>query len=543
MPFTHRTAVSRLAVALMAACLGITAAAAHGRRVADGLKPTQLDITNDTTHRYGEPEIAVNPTNPNNLVYYVMSNMLTYKCEASGNSNCTKFSNGAPNGEFATAGWISTHVFVSFDRGRSWRAVNFPSIPAYRGFTGESTDHSDLISRGDPMVTVTAGGTFYIGWDAMHLGFQNIPGYGVIGSLIDGGIAVSKSTDGGRTWSVPVLTGTGVDRPWMTTDLSTGAVYEASSGFVNGSMSTGNPALPIFSSPPDRYVVSSRDGVSWTAPEPLGGGGFSGSKGSFMAAAYGRLAATFRATTNAACEFFVSAAAPCVVFETSTDSGMDWTRHPVPGLATSTGTILVAANPVRRGTFTVSALDAGGTRNLVVVTHDYGSSWTGPSVVTDDPGTTKFKTWINYAPDGVLALMWRSVLPTSSATGSPTSSATLQPDTDTAQALLIRRHCGYLGCGLERDANDDPAPPGSYQVWAAVSNDSGKSFSLPLRISSAPSPPPDPNMLGGTDDTSVVALSNQDVFVGWGDWRPGDVAGFFSAVKLQAFHYPGDHRR
>jgi hypothetical protein len=42
-------------------------------------------------------------------------------------------------------------------------------------------------------------------------------------------------------------------------------------------------------------------------------------------------------------------------------------------------------------------------------------------------------------------------------------------------------------------------------------------------------------MSAGTDDTSVIALSGQDAFVGWGDWRPGDVAGFFSAVKLQAF--------
>ena len=45
-------------------------------------------------------------------------------------------------------------------------------------------------------------------------------------------------------------------------------------------------------------------------------------------------------------------------------------------------------------------------------------------------------------------------------------------------------------------------------------------------------------MTAGTDDTSVIALSERDVFVGWGDWRPGNVAGYFSAVKLQAFNHP-----
>jgi hypothetical protein len=43
----------------------------------------------------------------------------------------------------------------------------------------------------------------------------------------------------------------------------------------------------------------------------------------------------------------------------------------------------------------------------------------------------------------------------------------------------------------------------------------------------------------GTDDTSVVALGDEDIFVGWGDWRPGNVAGYFSAVKLTAFRDHG----
>jgi hypothetical protein len=57
-------------------------------------------------------------------------------------------------------------------------------------------------------------------------------------------------------------------------------------------------------------------------------------------------------------------------------------------------------------------------------------------------------------------------------------------------------------------------------------------------ITSTASPGSDPNFTdGGLDDFSWIALSHKDAFIGWGDWRPGDVQGFFSAVKLQAFNH------
>jgi len=552
------TLIASLGIALP--LLAMTAASASGAPktgLPPGLQPTQVNITNDSTHRYGEPEIAVNPKNPNNLVYFVMSNMLTYPCEASGDPNCQILPlSGTPAGEYNVPGWISTHVFVSFDAGRTWKQITFPSIPAFNGEPGEATDHSDLISMGDPMVTVTANGTFYLGWDSMDLGIIDLPpGYmfgGVtvcptttappgcpVGGLTDGGIAVSKSTNGGRTWSTPVLTGTGVDRPWMTTDLSTGTVYEASSGFVDGSMSTGNPSLPLSGNGiADRWVVSSADGVHWTTPEELGGCTttpptpatcYSGAGGANISAAHGVLAATFQATTDAACMFFVATAAPCTVFETSTDSGQTWTRHAVAGLADATGNILVAADPAIPGTFTVAALNAAQTEFDVFVTDDSGVHWSGqPAVVTDNPATEKYKAWIDYSPQGVLGLAWRSVV------------AGADPPADPAATTLDDGMCDELGCisGLPQDVNDEDPPVGPYTIWAALSNDAGSTFSQPLQISTAPSPSYDPEMSAGTDDTSVITLSGQDAFIGWGDWRPGDVAGFFSAVKLQAFTFP-----
>jgi hypothetical protein len=222
---------------------------------------------------------------------------------------------------------------------------------------------------------------------------------------------------------------------------------------------------------------------------------------------------------------FVQTTAPCTVFETSTDSGAHWTRHAVAGLANATGSILVAADPAIPGTYTVAALNTAQTQFDVFVTHDSGMTWSGPSTVSDDPTTQKYKAWINYSPEGELGLAWRSVV----AGGDPPAdpAATVQDDTG----------CGQLGCipGLPPDVNDDPPPVGPYNMWAATSSDAHNTFSQPLKISTARSPSYDPAMAGGTDDTSVITLSRQDAFVGWGDWRPGNVAGFFSAVKLQAF--------
>lgn len=584
------TLVGSLAIALPLWSTTVPSSAGASPRPAfsppPGLRPTQLDLTHDQTHRYGEPEIAVNPRNPNDIVYYVMSNMLTYQCEAAGDPNCQLDPlSGTPNGESNVPGWISTLIYVTFNRGRTWSQVNFPSIPSYRGFPGEGTNHSDLLSRGDPMVTVTANGTFYLGWDSMNLGTLYLPpGYvfgGVTvcpattpapgcptGGLIDGGIAVSKSTDGGRTWSTPVLTGTGVDRPWMTTDLATGTVYEASSGFVDSSMSTGNPNLPLAGNGiADRWIVSSEDGVHWTTPEQLGGCDtstspptcYSGSDGSNISAAHGVLAATFQALTTPACMFFVGTVAPCTVFETSTNSGATWSRHAVPGLAeAATGSgigtsVLVAADPKAPGTFTVGALNAAQTEYLIYVTHDYGRHWSRQAAtVTDNSTTQKYKAWINYSPQGVLGMVWRSVVPAAepatTAGSKPTAASVDAPAAAADPSQDDGYPCPDLGCiaGLPPDVNDEVDPPvGPYTVWAAVSYDSGSKFSRPLEISTAPSPPYDPNMTGGTDDTSAITLSGNDVYVGWGDWRPGNVAGFFSAASLHAFYgvQAAGHRR
>ncbi len=503
MRFRHGFKRSFLGVAALCLALPLVAVTAPP---SGATTAPEKNVTNDSTHRFGEPELAVNPTNPNNLVYAIVAHKETYKCEHSADTNCTTFSRGQPLGFFATPGWYFLKVYNTFNRGVTWTDVTPTDlIPAFRGFPLEFANHSDLKTQSDPMVTVTADGTFYLGWDSMHMG-AGVPILGT--TLVDGGIAVSKSTNGGATWSKSVLTGTGVDRPWMTADVSDGTVYEASSGSVDGSMSTGDASAPLFGNGvSDRYVTSSPDGLAWTTPQQLGTGAFPGSSGATISAAQGVLTAGFRATQTSAC---MSSSVPPDHARSSRrrqTPASTWTRHKVPAPATSTGSVMVAADPALASTYTVVVLNSTSTALMSYVTHNSGTTWTGPTTLTDSTKTLKFKSWINYSPDGVLGLMWRS----------------------------------HTGKSLKS----------KYKVFAAISGTQGSTWSAPYLVGAKPSPKSDPKFsAGGLDDTSFIALSSQaapssptsclrrSAFVAWGDWRPKEVQGYFRNLDLTVF---GNH--
>jgi hypothetical protein len=348
-----------------------------------------------------------------------------------------------------------------------------------------------------------------------------------------------------------VVVGTPIDRPWMVSDLSTGTVYVASgsppANGILGPFSTGDPNAPS-STISDRWLVSSQDGVHWTTPHRLGGGGtpgFSISGSNYISAAHGVLAATFRATDSSACMFFVGTSGPCAVFQTTTDSGVTWTRHalPAPLASNSTGTLWVAADPSRAGHFTVAALNSTSTEFLVYQTGDSGKTWSGSTVMTEDATTVHFKPWINYSAKGVLGLMWRSVDTDPPAANAVTASAvTANAVTANAVTAADASGCADVDCpppGFPDDTNDGDPPSAPYTVWAAISYDGGATFSNPLEISTAPSPAQSDSTNNFADDDSFISLDGQHAYIAWGDWRPGDRSGFFSDVKLQAFTHGG----
>jgi hypothetical protein len=179
-----------------------------------------------------ETTIAVNLSNPRNLV--------------AGTNDYRVFN--TREGRNDGAGY----AYTTFDGGRSWLNVQLPHLTFQTGATGLL---SDMDSAGDPAVAFGPHNTVYYA----NLVFSRLNN----GS----GIVVSKSTDGGRTWGEPSIVHTdGVDasgnpldtayfndKEWITVDQHTGTVYVTWTSF-------GPSDSPI-------QVSRSRDGgATWSAP-------------------------------------------------------------------------------------------------------------------------------------------------------------------------------------------------------------------------------------------------------------------------------------
>ena len=116
-----------------------------------------------------EPHIAVNPTNPNNLI---------------GTWQQDRWSNGASQG---------IAVGVSFDAGATWATR---ALPVSRCGGGNAANGGDFERASDPWVTFSPNGVAY----QLSLG--------VSGAEFQAGASsamlVSRSADGGRTWGNPL---------------------------------------------------------------------------------------------------------------------------------------------------------------------------------------------------------------------------------------------------------------------------------------------------------------------------------------------------
>jgi hypothetical protein len=179
-----------------------------------------------------ETTIAVNPSNPRNLV--------------AGTNDYRVFNSreGRNDG--------SGYAYATFDGGRSWLDVQLPHLTYQTGATGLL---SDMDSAGDPAVAFGPHNTVYYA----NLVFSRLNSAS--------GIVVSRSTDGGRTWGEPSIVHTdGVDangnplptdyfndKEWITVDQHSGTVYVTWTSF-------GPADSPI------QVSRSTDHGKTWSAP-------------------------------------------------------------------------------------------------------------------------------------------------------------------------------------------------------------------------------------------------------------------------------------
>ena len=508
-------------LAVTAASPGSAAGAAPPSSAALNALPLFTPVTvaasaqTDTTDRFGEAHVAVNPTNPNNLVATYNQDGYTFSCVAAAQNDptspCVLYTAklaGAPflqfpepQAEFATGvntpgppKWSTCGVFVSDDRGVTWKHVTdvLPGSPAA---------HHELKDQGDCTVAAGPDGSFYIGFDDLN---WNDPNY----ALPTCGIGIDKSSDGGMTWTGAVLSGTGCDGPKVTTDLSDGRIYEASTSPL-GSRASADPTQGFATTPTDRYLVSSTDGVTWTTPEPYGGfdgatfhaavGGL-GQPVSNMSAANGTLAVAFVSNNSAACNFFVGTANPCLVFQHTTDAGASWSRHSVPGaVSTLRGNFVLAADPSAPGHYTLAGTNSSN-QFVTYQTSDYGMTWSGPGATVVDPNSfSKFHAWMAYSPTGVLGLTWSA---------------------------------------RTKSGNNTP-----YNIYAAISFDGGATWvsGSPFQVGASAAPSAVTPFMPASDDYSNITLRDDAAFVTWSEWpsNGGDRAGYFSAIRFFDYDFAG----
>ncbi|KAH8896108.1 neuraminidase [Thozetella sp. PMI_491] len=407
-------------------------------RAALSIRETPITKSNDT--REGQPVVAVNPTNTDNLVFVT-----------------TRF-HALPDLEPVGGCFLA----YSMDRGNTWVNVtaDFPLGTAPK--------------CGEPQVFADADGTFYILNNQVFSGLaDNMASHPQL----------TKSTDGGKTWSKPVMTPLFMQGATkLRVDKATGKVY------ANGASSWEYPAA---------VSVSSDGGNTWAPFNQIPGPidtcldyqipnlpPVCGFPGRSIAVHDGILASAAQGS-NGYPEMYVSR-----------DEGVTWTTLPLTdsngnNVANSTGPMLpvsgvglpsdptpwVSADPTKTGRF---ALMIPREFTLeVYVTEDAGLSFRGPAVIQTPDAQ---RPAVDFGSSGVLGVMWR------------TNSS------------------------------------GILDAYSTVSFDRGRTFAIPLKVTALSQPVGQNGQPG--DRASFIALTDKYAYVAWSDGRDGLLDAVLAEVPL-----------
>jgi hypothetical protein len=338
-------------------------------------EPVRVDhdlLANDTAGEAGthaEPYIAANPLNPNNLIA------------------------GYQQNRFSGGGARSLDYAVSFDGGQTWTEALLPNLTGVSGGSWEKAS--------DPWVVFGPDNRAYYS----GLLFNN--------SNADNAVGVSTSTNGGVSWSDPVLVGrTSVD--FNDKDSIAVDTFPASPNFgnvyVTWDINVGGAADNV---PQRMVVVRSLDGGK-TFQEPVALRGKGSNIGSI--ARIGPDGTLYLVWAGGA----QNAAVFTIFFSKSRDGGLTWGPNVKLGKIRSSGVDNVRAGEIlpsfaldpANGDLYVAWEDhrwTGVDQATVMYSRDGGETWTGPARVSDGPDDAAAFTVAVAAANGRVAVSYYSL--------------------------------------------------------------------------------------------------------------------------------------
>lgn len=463
-------------------------------------------LLGNPTRGAGEPMLAVDPTNPENIVVVAMGSLHKLSGAPISRSMVNQY-HATP---FSTIPWLA----VTHNGGRTWVTGVLPILGV---FSVGGWQKARMTRCPDPFAAASQDGTFFVGCEPRTTYGKDF-----------GGSYMLISKDKGNTWNktpIPLITSWSLprfapglkpriggvaspwDRPFVKIDDSTGVIYDQAGGGQTDIDQ--KPGVYRIQS----YITSSTDGgrhfgtiYSWDSKDyPESGRGA-------YAVAYGALAVVYPARSAPA---RTHAKCPCVVFGVSRNRGKSFdyriirnlpvprsdyvpshapfgAPHPgwFPGVRPP-GELSLAADQTRAGHFALLVTTLEGLQ--VSLTEDYGRTWSPWVMAGRVADSQPAKPWLTYSRDGVLGLMWRAI-----------------------------------------------RSDGTYDIWSVISRDGGKTFSTPLQVSHALSPMRYPDRDDGWfgDDVQDMVIDGGNAYMVWGDSRAGFLGTWFGKVALSAYDLP-----